>query len=255
LGSLCYPSDSASNPYPFYDRWGDTWNVSTEMVGLNKARGLAATTALAAMTATKSQAYVAKAGTITLPATMPINVPVTATFQPPAGYDLSGARVVWEANGQEPAYGTTFTFTPTSNGSQWVEVEAQWPDGRRVFAKSDAAAYNNLSTVSVTATDATASRTAQDPGVWTFTRTGDTTQPLVVNFKFTGTATKWNDYRTQQGDMPETLTIPAGVASATLTIHAVSGTSWTGTETAILTLAADPAYNMGTSRTATITLN
>jgi hypothetical protein len=254
LRNLCYPSDS-SNAYPFYDRWGDTWNVSTEMVGLNEARGLATTAALAAMTQTKTQPYVAKAGTITLPAQMPINVPVTATFHAPTGYDLNGARIVWEANGQEPAYGPTFTFTPTSNGAQWVEAEAQWPDGRRVFASSDAAAFNNLATVSVAATDASASRTAQDPGVWTFTRTGDTSQPLVVNFQFSGTAAKWTDYRRQQGDMPETLTIPAGAASATLTIYAVSGTSWTGTETAILTLAANAAYNLGTSRSATITLN
>ncbi|EEF63251.1 glycoside hydrolase family 9 protein [Pedosphaera parvula] len=255
LRDLCYPSDSTGNFTPFYDRWGDTWNVSTEMVGLNEARGLATTAGLAAMTGTKTQAYTAKAGTIVTPANMPVGKPVTVSFQPPAGYDLNGARIVWEANGQEPAYGSTFTFTPTSNGAQWIEVEAQWPDGRRVFATSDAAAYNNLSTVSVTATDATASRTAQDPGVWTFTRTGDTSQAMTVNFQFSGTAAKWTDYRRPQGDMPESLTIPAGAASATLTINAVSGTTWTGTETATLTISADPSYNLGTSRSASITLN
>jgi hypothetical protein len=255
LRNLCYPSDSASNPYPFYDRWGDTWNVSTEMVGLNEARGLAATTALAAMTQTKSQAYVAKAGTITLPATMPINVPVTATFQPPAGMDLNGARIVWEARDQEPAYGTTFTFTPVSNGGQWVEVEAQWPDGRRAFASTDASAFNSFATVTVVATDATASRATQDSGVWTFTRTGDMSSDLVLHFQFAGSASKFTDYRRPQGDMPETVTIPAGSTTATLTIHAVAGTAWTGSETAILTLTADPSYNLGTPRTATITLN
>jgi hypothetical protein len=48
--------------------------------------------------------------------------------------NLNGARVVWEAQGQQPSYGSTFTFTPATNGVQWVEAEAQWPDGRRVFA-------------------------------------------------------------------------------------------------------------------------
>jgi hypothetical protein len=185
---------------------------------------------------------------------MPVGKPATVSFQPPAGYDLNGARIVWEANGQEPAYGTTFTFTPTSNGAQWIEVEAQWPDGRRVFATSDAEAYNNLPNVSVAATTATASRSSQSQGVWTITRTGDTSQPLTVHFAFTGTAAKWTDYRRTQGDMPETLTIPAGAASATLSIYAVSGTSWTGSETAILTFVSDPAYNLGSPRSATITL-
>ena len=58
--------------------------------------------------------------------------PMTATLQVP-GLDLTGARVVWEARDQEPHYGTSFTFTPTNSGSQWIEAEAQWPDGRRAF--------------------------------------------------------------------------------------------------------------------------
>ena len=55
---------------------------------------------------------------------------------PVRGWDLSSARIVWEARDQEPAFGSTFTFTPSNSGAQWVEAEAQLPDGRRVFAKS-----------------------------------------------------------------------------------------------------------------------
>jgi hypothetical protein len=256
LGSLCYPSDGATYaPHPFYDRWGDTWNVSTEMIGLDEARGLATTAALAAMTQSKSQPYVAQAGTIVVPAQMPVNVPVTATLQPPAGMNLNGARIVWEIPGQEPAYGQTFTFTPTSNGAQWIEAEAQWPDGRRCFAVTGATAFNNLPNVSAAATSPTASRALQNNGVWTITRTGDTSSPLTVNFQFTGTAVKWNDYRRPQGDMPETLTIPAGSATATLPIYAVPGTTWTGSETAILNISQNASYNVGTLSSATITLN
>jgi len=68
----------------------------------------------------------------------------------------------WEANGLEPALGTTFTFTPTSNGAQWVEAEAQWPDGRRVFAVSDSDGFNSPATVTVVATDA--SRVSNNTG-------------------------------------------------------------------------------------------
>jgi hypothetical protein len=48
--------------------------------------------------------------------------------------DLNGARVVWEAHNQEPAYGPTYTFTPLYSGQQYIHAEAQWPDGRRSFA-------------------------------------------------------------------------------------------------------------------------
>jgi hypothetical protein len=50
------------------------------------------------------------------------------------GMDLSTARITWEARDQEPAFGPTFTYAPKNNGVQWVEGEAQWPDGRRAFA-------------------------------------------------------------------------------------------------------------------------
>jgi Glycosyl hydrolase family 9/Cellulase N-terminal ig-like domain len=130
---LCFPTDGATTaPYPFYDRWGDTWNVTTEMVGLNLARGLADLSFLATLTSTKSQPYVATAGQIVLPATA--NGTITATFQPPAGMDLTGARVTWEASYQEPAYGPSYTFTPLYSGQQYIHAEAQWPDGRRSFA-------------------------------------------------------------------------------------------------------------------------
>jgi hypothetical protein len=41
---------------------------------------------------------------------------------------------VWEAAGQEPTFGHAFSFMPGKDGSQWVEAEAQFPDGRRVLA-------------------------------------------------------------------------------------------------------------------------
>jgi hypothetical protein len=54
-----------------------------------------------------------------------------------SGLDLTGARIIWEGRDQEPVFGSTFTFTPKNNGVQWVEAEAQWPDGRRVFATAN----------------------------------------------------------------------------------------------------------------------
>jgi hypothetical protein len=57
---------------------------------------------------------------------------LTAAFSV-EGLDLTSARIVWEAEGQEPAFGKTFALD-SKPSPQWVEAEAQWPDGRRVFA-------------------------------------------------------------------------------------------------------------------------
>jgi len=138
LEALCFPSDNAGNaPYPFYDRWGDSWNVTTEMVVLNQARSIGTLTFLAAQGTYKTQAWHAPANAqINVPASVvPVSAPVTVTLQVP-GMDLSGARITWEARDQEPAFGASYTFTPKNNGVQWVEAEAQYPDGRRVFAKA-----------------------------------------------------------------------------------------------------------------------
>jgi hypothetical protein len=138
LENLCFPSDGATvAPYPFYDRWGDSWNVSDEMVVLNQARSIGTLAFLAAQTAYRSQAWQAPANAqIVVPtSTVPLGQPVTLSLQAP-GLDLSTARITWEARDQEPAFGSTFTFSPSYNGVQWVEAEAQFPDGRRIFAKA-----------------------------------------------------------------------------------------------------------------------
>jgi hypothetical protein len=135
--ALCYPSDTASTaPYPFYDRWGDIWNVSTEMVDLNLARSLGTVGILAAQPPYLSQSWQAPAAQINVPVSATVGTPVTLTLRAPAGLDLTSARFTWEGRDQEPVYGQAFIFTPIHSGSQWVETEAQLPDGRRVFAQA-----------------------------------------------------------------------------------------------------------------------
>ncbi|HLH54674.1 MAG TPA: hypothetical protein VKY92_13760, partial [Verrucomicrobiae bacterium] len=50
--------------------------------------------------------------------------------------NLDSAHIIWEASGQEPAFGgLSYTFNPgTQTGPAWIEAEVQWPDGRRAFA-------------------------------------------------------------------------------------------------------------------------
>ncbi|HVS52348.1 MAG TPA: glycoside hydrolase family 9 protein, partial [Opitutaceae bacterium] len=56
LGSLVFPADGAPTaPYPFYDRWGDSYNVTTEFIGVNQARALTSLAVLATHTAATAQ--------------------------------------------------------------------------------------------------------------------------------------------------------------------------------------------------------
>jgi hypothetical protein len=138
LEELSFPSDGATDaPYPFYDRWGDSWNVTTEMVVLNQARDLGSLAFLAAQTSLATQPWQAVPAQITVPSGVtPVGSNVTVSMQA-TGLDLTTARITWEANGQQPAFGQTFTFAPGDNGPQWVEAEAQFSDGRRVFASNN----------------------------------------------------------------------------------------------------------------------
>ncbi|MDB6037562.1 MAG: glycosyl hydrolase family 9 [Verrucomicrobiales bacterium] len=148
LGDLCYPPDGATAfPYPFYDRWGDSYNTTCEAVVTDQARSLASVAFWMAQSPIHNQEWAAAAITITgLRAQSPADQPVTASISSP-GLDLSDAQIIWEARDQQPITGPTFVFAPKNVGPQWVEVEAQLPDGRRVFASADFVATTSLKTL------------------------------------------------------------------------------------------------------------
>ena len=258
LNAMCFPgNDVATGRYAMYDRWTDAHNVTAEFVNVDQARGLGALAFLATLTDSKSTAWKsAPSASINVQTETSVGGAVTATLQAP-GLDLSGARILWEAKDNEPVYGSTYTFSPKTFGAQWVEVEAQWPDGRRVFAKfDDLYATNHLPIVSVDATAATASETPPVPGVFTFTRRGgNINAPVTVNFRYSGTATKWEDYYRPQGDTPEDITIPAGASSVTLTLVARPDTISESTETVNVAITPSSAYELGSTPSATMMIN
>ena len=254
LGALCFPLDgSFTAAYPFYDRWGDSWNVQTEATIVNQARQLAAAAFLMAKTPLATQAWQKATALITVPATVQISNSVTATLAVP-NLDLTTARVVWEAQNQQPILGNNFVFTPKNYGTQWIEAEAQWPDGRRAFATANFFSTNALATVRVQATDAYAVIGKANPAMFTFIRTGKTSAPLTVNYSLGGTA-GMNDYRTVTGsNVPSSITIPAGANFYNLSIVGVSNSTGIPHETVSLVLQNDPGYVIGQPDTATVTL-
>ena len=136
---MSFPSDGAEdNPYPIYDRWGDSFNLQTEFVAVNQARALVAAAFLMAQTALTNQPWKSLPATIQVQSSQPKSGrPVWTAILKVPQLDLRLARVVWEAQDQEPSFGPTFSFSPAGHGVDWIEAEAQWPDGRRVFAVTE----------------------------------------------------------------------------------------------------------------------
>ncbi len=103
--------------------------------------------------------------------------------------------------------------------------------------------------VSVTNTVATASEGGAD-GVITFTRVGDATEPLTVNYGVTGTATNGTDYTT----LPGSVTFLPNETSTNIFVTATDDSDVEASETAIVSLAAGAGYGYGTPVSATVTI-
>jgi uncharacterized protein YjiK len=107
--------------------------------------------------------------------------------------------------------------------------------------------------VGITATDATASETGPDPGVFHFTRSGSTTSPLTVVYAIAtgaGQATP-DDYTPALGGSQ---VIPAGASSVDVTITPVDDALVEGAETLTLTLSDTGSYDVGANASASITI-
>jgi hypothetical protein len=250
LAGLVFPQeDLTTAPYPYYDRWADAYNLETEFVVLDEARSLASAAFLATLNSSHTQAWSSASAQILVPAEVVPGFPLTASLSAP-GLDLSQARVVWEALGQDPVFGATCTFTPTNQGTYWIEAEAQLSDGRRVFASTNFFSTNRPPTVVVGAGNVLSSRIGPTPGLFSISRTGNTNFAVRVNFIFGGTASKGVDYQTP----PTSVTLAAGAYSTNISIVPIAGTNLTGPETVILALSSNPSYVVGTPDRATNTI-
>ncbi|WP_369751913.1 Calx-beta domain-containing protein [Microcystis sp. T1-4] len=86
--------------------------------------------------------------------------------------------------------------------------------------------------------------------VYTFTRTGVTTDALTVNYTVSGTATNGTDY----ASIPTSVTFAAGSATATVIVDPTADTTIESNETVILTLTAGTGYTVGTTTAVTGTI-
>jgi hypothetical protein len=106
-----------------------------------------------------------------------------------------------------------------------------------------------LPTVTVAASDAGAAEPS-NTGTFTVSRTGSTSAALAVGYAAAGTATPGSDY----GALSGTVTIPAGSASATVTVTPLDDPAVESAETVILTLSSGAGYTVGAPSAATVTI-
>lgn len=95
--------------------------------------------------------------------------------------------------------------------------------------------------VTITATDADAGEFGANPATFTVTRTGPTNTKLSVRYSLGGTAVSGVDYAA----LPGTITMAAGVTSATITLTPLADALAEGDETLTLTLTTPEACSIG----------
>jgi hypothetical protein len=153
--------------------------------------------------------------------------------------------VTVSAAGGEGSGGITFTASPNptaSARSTTVDIAGKVLTVTQVAAAAP--------TVAMTLTDGSASEVGPNAGSVTLTRSGSLASPLVVKLTLTGTATNGVDYST----VGPTVTILAGQATLVVPVTPINDSDAEASETAIVTIAADPAYSVGAPATATVTI-
>jgi len=107
-----------------------------------------------------------------------------------------------------------------------------------------------LPTLTVVATDASASEAGPDTGTFTINRAGPTTAALTVNFSLGGTATNGTDYVA----VTSPVSMASGATTATVTITPIADSDFELSESVTLTLNAGTGYSVGSPASATVTI-
>jgi subtilisin-like proprotein convertase family protein len=169
--------------------------------------------------------------------------PLSGTVTIPAG---SGSAVI-DVSGivndslDEGTETVVVTLLPTGLPSQ---VTLGGPTSATVNIEDNDAA------ITVTVSPASVDEDGATNLVYTFSRTGDLTNPLTATYSIGGTATNGTDYSTITGSV----TFDAGFATKTVTVDPTVDTTFESDETVILTVTPGTGYAVSTPSSATGTI-
>jgi hypothetical protein len=191
---------------------------------------------------------------VTPPAPLTVRYTVAGTATPGSDYvALSGSVVI-------PASANTAVITVTPIDDSLVEsaetvVVTLSADPAYVVGTAKTATVtitdNDRPTVSIRATDATATEAGLTTGAFTVTRTAVTPSvALTVRYTVAGTALSGGDYVALTG----TAVIPAGSNTAVITVTPRNDAIIEVNETVVVTLSANAAYVLGSPRVATVSI-
>jgi hypothetical protein len=165
--------------------------------------------------------------------------------------DYKGLQIIDISNPAAPTLKGNYDTSGYAFGVQIVGNYAYVADQEGGLKIIDVSDFTNPSiTLAVSPTSVTEDGTTNL--VYTFTRSGVTTNALTVNYTLGGTATLNTDY-TRTGTT-NTVTFAAGSSTATVTVDPTADTTVESDETVILTLATGTGYTVGTPNAATGTI-
>nr|NCR11106.1 hypothetical protein [Microcystis aeruginosa LG13-11] len=183
-------------------------------------------------------------------------------------FGLTGLEIIDISNPSSPTLAgsydpiTTYYGMPVTNTATSVEVVNNYAyltvraardlGGLWILDVSQFTGTNQPPSVGLAVSPASVTEDGTTNLVYTFTRSGSTTNALTVNYTIGGTATLNTDY-TRTGTN-NTVTFAANSSTATVTIDPTPDTIVEPDETVILTLAAGTGYTVGTTNAATGTI-
>jgi hypothetical protein len=180
-------------------------------------------------------------------------------------------RAYWGANNLD--YGTDGTASRQYMGGlpaagQWVQLKVPARllglEGKTVSGMAfalfngsatwDAAGLitsttTTASTVTLKANNTTVSRITGSPSVITFSRAGNTQSPLTVNYSVGGTAVNGQDFQLSPNSTGGSLSIPAGAATADVTVVPLASSNIVGPLSIHFSLQPNSSYSLGSPAT------
>lgn len=155
------------------------------------------------------------------------------------------------ASMQFKAVGPGISTVQTEPYANRVLYDVNWASAGAVSMGTASVSVNNPVVVSVVASNAVTSETSLAPAAFVVSRTGSTANPLEVAFRLTGSAFYGRDYTSV---VVNPLIIPAGAASAALTIQPLNDSEGELPETVSFALVDDAAYDLGAAASGVITI-